>query len=631
MKRGIVLKLFLLTSMLCILILATVFIGQTIFFKQFYVNKKVKDLESNITLFEKEYMKNANDISTIQQLERDFAEDNNAWITILNQNGNLKYENDFNIEVQLDKYNQQILGMKTTKVPLYMIDRSKLDRLSESKSLMKNSEVYIFGILKGAQLTPIEITVNNEVEVNNTNPDNWIIKNEMLYEKIGDPRVKLKEEMVKPREKLKEMGKPRVKLKEIGSSDKKSDLVGFSGKILNVQFPERNDLSNVIYSNSLFLDQIKDFQNKLLLDETDLLNTTMQIVDYEQNDIKYNILIKPIENSDGTNAYIFSMTSLQPVDEAVQMIEEYYIYIVAFVSILILLASFYYSIKIARPLLRINSTTKKIANLDFSETIAVHSKDEIGDLSQNINLLSHRLSMYIKQLQQDIEKEKKLENTRKEFISGVSHELKTPLSIMQSCITILRGNVASHKKEYYFNAMEKEVGKMDLMIVDMLELAKYESGTYKMKMNVFYINELLEEVCEKLSTEIQQKELRIQTHLFPVKVAANQRRIEQVLTNFLTNAIRYSPSQERIIMVTEKKGEMVKISVENKGAHIEEEYLEKVWDRFYRIDASRQRSRGGTGLGLAISKNILMLHGVDYGVCNTDNGVQFYFYLKIEE
>ncbi|MBK3494173.1 HAMP domain-containing protein [Viridibacillus sp. YIM B01967] len=618
MKRGIVLKLFLLTSMLCILILATVFIGQTIFFKQFYVNKKVKDLESNITLFEKEYMKNTNDISTIQQLERDFAEDNNAWITILNQNGNLKYENDFNIEVQLDKYNQQILGMKTTKVPLYMIDRSKLDRLSESESLMKNSEVYIFGILKGAQLTPIEITVNNEV--NNTNPDNWIIKNEMLYEKIGDPRIKLKE-----------MGKPRLNLKEIDSSDKKSDLVGFSGKILNVQFPERNDLSNVIYSNSLFLDQIKDFQNKLLLDEMDILNTTMQIVDYEQNDIKYNILIKPIENSDGTNAYIFSMTSLQPVDEAVQMIEEYYIYIVAFVSILILLASFYYSIKIARPLLRINSTTKKIANLDFSETIAVHSKDEIGDLSQNINLLSHRLSMYIKQLQQDIEKEKKLENTRKEFISGVSHELKTPLSILQSCITILRGNVASHKKEYYFNAMEKEVDKMDLMIVDMLELAKYESGTYKMKMNVFYINELLEEVCEKLSTEIQQKELRIQTHVFPIKVAANQRRIEQVLTNFLTNAIRYSPSQERIIMVTEKKGEMVKISVENKGAHIEEEHLEKVWDRFYRIDASRQRSRGGTGLGLAISKNILILHGVEYGVCNTDNGVQFYFYLKIEE
>jgi signal transduction histidine kinase len=169
------------------------------------------------------------------------------------------------------------------------------------------------------------------------------------------------------------------------------------------------------------------------------------------------------------------------------------------------------------------------------------------------------------------------------------------------------------------------------MIVDMLELAKYESGTYKMKMNIFYINELLEEVCEKLSTEIQQKKLRIHTYVLPIEVVANQRRIEQVLTNFLTNAIRYSPSQERIIMVTEKKGKRVKISVENKGAHIEEEHLEKIWDRFYRIDASRQRSRGGTGLGLAISKNILMLHGVEYGVCNTDNGVQFYFYLKIEE
>ncbi|MFF3102353.1 sensor histidine kinase [Viridibacillus arvi] len=608
MKRGIVFKLFLLTSMLCVLILATVFVGQTIFFKQFYVNKKVQDLETNLTVFEKEYKKNANDISKIQQLERDFAEDNNAWVTILDQNGNLKYETDFIIEVQLDKYYQQRFGMKTTKVPLYMIAEDKLKRLSES--FVKNSEVYIIGILNGEQLTPIEITVENEE--NNANPDIWdnpiTFKNEMLLEKIGDPRLELKKASL---------------------SDKKSNLVEISGEITNIQFPGTNDLSNVIYSNSLFLEQIKDFQNKLLLDETDLLNTNMQLVNYEQNDIKYNILIKPIENSDGTISYLFTMTSLQPVDEAVQMIQEYYIYIVAFVSILILLASFYYSQKIARPLLKINHTTKKIANLDFSETIAVHSNDEIGDLSRNINLLSERLSMYIKQLQQDIEKEKKLENTRKEFISGVSHELKTPLSIMKSCITILRGNVASHKKEYYFDAMEKEVDKMDLMIIDMLELAKYESGTYKMKMNAFYINELIEEVCEKLSTEIQQKTLQIQTHVTPIEVLANQRRIEQVLTNFLTNAIRYSPSKERIMISTEKKGEMVKISVENKGAHIEEEHLEKIWDRFYRIDASRQRSKGGTGLGLAISKNILLLHGVDYGVINTDQGVQFFFYLQI--
>lgn len=612
MKRGIVFKLFLLTTMLCILILATIFVGQTIFFKQFYMNKKVEDLKSNLTVFEKEYRKNSNDIAKIQQLERDFAGGNNAWITILDQYGHLKHEDDFYIEIQLNEYYQTQLGMKTTKVPLYMIDDDD-NSVQLSESLLKNSQVFVMGILKDSQITPVEImiepaeiNIENERGYSRNQNMSFTFRNKMLYEKMGITRENFKEIYI----------------------SNKHDLVNLGGEIINIQLPQSNDLSNVIYSNSLFLEQIKDFQNKLLLDELDFPNSTTALFNYEQNDIKYKILIT---KSDETNSYIFSMTSLQPVDEAVQMIEEYYIYIVVFASLLILLASYYYSIKIAKPLLRINRTTEKIANLDFSETIAVQSNDEIGDLSRNINLLSNGLSMYIEQLQQDIEKEKKLENTRKEFISGVSHELKTPLSIMKSCITILRGNVAKHKKEYYFDALEKEVDKMDLLIIDMLELAKYESGTYKMQMDSFYIDSLLEEICQKLMPEIQQKQLLVETHLSQIEVVANQRRIEQVLTNFLTNAIRYSPSQERIILAIEVKGELVKISVENKGAHIEKEHLEKIWERFYRIDASRKRSDGGTGLGLAISKNILMLHGVEYGVCNTKNGVQFYFYLPIKK
>ncbi|WP_431811085.1 sensor histidine kinase [Lysinibacillus sp. FW12] len=606
MKRGIVYKLFLLTTMLCVLILATIFVGQTIFFKQFYINKKVGDLESNLTVFEKEYQKNSHDMTKIQQLVRDFTDENNAWITILDQSGHLKHEDDFYIEVQLHEDYQTMVGLKTIKVPLYVIDGENPVQLSES--LLKNSQVNLIGILKESQLTPIEMIIENETYTNpNLLEKSLTYRNNLLYKKIG---------------------RPREKLKELYASNENSDMVHLEGKIIHFQFPQSNNLSNIIYSNSLFLEQIKDFQNKILLNELDFHNFTTQQSNYVQNDIKYKILIT---KSDETNSYIFSMASLQPVDEAVQMIEEYYIYIVAFVFILILLASFYYSVKIAKPLLRINRTTEKIANLDFSETIAVHSQDEIGDLSRNINVLSNRLSMYIDQLQQDIEKEKKLENTRKEFISGVSHELKTPLSIMKSCITILRGNVANHKKEYYFDALEQEVDKMDLLIIDMLELAKYESGTYKMQMDAFYIHSLLEEICQKLMPEIEQKQLRVETHLLQIEVVANQRRIEQVLMNFLTNAIRYSPAQESIIVAIEAEGKQVRISVENKGAQIEKDHLEKIWERFYRIDASRKRSEGGTGLGLAISKNILMLHGVEYGVCNTSDGVEFYFYLPIKE
>lgn len=312
--------------------------------------------------------------------------------------------------------------------------------------------------------------------------------------------------------------------------------------------------------------------------EIDLLRS----IDFVENNVKYNLIIDQIEHKDGSKGYIISMTSMQPVDEAVQMLKDYYGYLVLFAMLLIVLAAFYYSKKIAKPLLQINRTTQKIASLDFSERISISSKDEIGDLSQNINLLSNTLHSYILQLRQDIEKEKQLENTRKEFISDVSHELKTPLSIMKSCISILKDGVASHKKEHYFEAMEKEVDKMDILIVDMLDLAKFESGTYKMEMDEFYIDKVIEYICDQLSPSIRQKELHIHKSLLPVEVIANQHRIEQVITNFLTNAIRYTPLQNDIFVSTIEENDVIKVKVENKGAHISAEQLDKVWDRFYR-------------------------------------------------
>ena len=375
------------------------------------------------------------------------------------------------------------------------------------------------------------------------------------------------------------------------------------------------------------MDNIKEFQADLLLKESNQIQYATQTMDYEKNDIKYKLLIKPIKEKDGSVTYIYAMASLQPVDEAVQMVQDYYIYIVAFVVVLIFLASFYYSKQIAKPLLKINDTTKKIAHLDFTEKIPITSKDEIGDLSQNINTLSNKLHSHIGQLEQDIEKERKLENTRKEFIAGVSHELKTPLSIMKSCISILKDGVAEHKKDYYFQAMEKEVDKMDILILDMLELAKFESGTYNMKMDSFYIDGVIEEICEQLSSEIEKKELSVHKHICPAEVVGNQNRIEQVIVNFITNAIRYTPNKEDIIISTIDEKNHIKVCIENKGAHIEEEQLDKIWDRFYRVDAARKRSQGGTGLGLAISKNILELHNAEYGVKNTEDGVLFYFYL----
>lgn len=613
MRKGIVLKLFTLTTALCMLILATIFIGQTIFFKQYYANRKVEDIKVNLNSFEKNYLNYAGSAEEVQKLEQDFLRENNTWITTLDQYGNLKHADDFYFEVTIDRKQQKSFGQQIFKIPLcYLINIEELDNKASNQFL--EQEIYFSGVKKEESFIPFSFSLGKQ---------NLSGSNKPLEKAFNEKMIKLDQEKKKAAEEqvVKEK-KPAVQ--EQAAQELDAFIVG---RVTKVQFPDVKGPVNPIYKNSLFLDSIKEFQTDLLLKENNHIEYSTQIMDYEKNDIKYKLLIKPKKEKDGSVTYIYAMASLQPVDEAVQMVQDYYIYIVAFVVVLIFLASFYYSKQIAKPLLKINDTTKKIAHLDFTEKIPITSKDEIGDLSQNINTLSNKLHSHIGQLEQDIEKERKLENTRKEFIAGVSHELKTPLSIMKSCISILKDGVAEHKKDYYFQAMEKEVDKMDILILDMLELAKFESGTYNMKMDSFYIDGVIEEICEQLSAEIEKKELSVHKHICPAEVIGNQNRIEQVIVNFITNAIRYTPEKEDIIISTIDGKDHIKVCIENKGAHIEEEQLDKIWDRFYRVDAARKRSQGGTGLGLAISKNILELHDAEYGVKNTEDGVLFYFYL----
>ncbi|MGS0475255.1 ATP-binding protein [Bacillus mycoides] len=613
MRKGIVLKLFTLTTALCMLILATIFIGQTIFFKQYYANRKVEDIKVNLDSFEKNYVNYAGSAEGIQKLEQDFLRENNTWITTLDKNGNLKHADDFYFEVTIDRKQQKSFGQQIIMIPLYnLINIEEIDNKASNQFL--GQEIYFSGVKKEDSFIPFSFTLAK---------GNLSGSNKPLEKTFKEKMSKADEEKKKaaPEQLVKEK-KPAVQEQAAQESD-----VYIGGRVTKVQFPNVKGPVNPIYKNNLFLDNIKEFQADLLLKESNQIQYATQTMDYEKNDIKYKLLIKPIKEKDGSVTYIYAMASLQPVDEAVQMVQDYYIYIIAFVVILIFLASFYYSKQIAKPLLKINDTTKKIAHLDFTEKIPITSKDEIGDLSKNINTLSNKLHSHIGQLEQDIEKERKLENTRKEFILGVSHELKTPLSIMKSCISILKDGVAEHKKDYYFQAMEKEVDKMDILILDMLELAKFESGTYNMKMDSFYIDGMIEEICEQLSSEIEKKELIVHKHICPAEVVGNQNRIEQVIVNFITNAIRYTPNKEDIIISAIDEKNHIKVCIENKGAHIEEEQLDKIWDRFYRVDAARKRSQGGTGLGLAISKNILELHNAEYGVKNTEDGVLFYFYL----
>lgn len=602
MKRSIVLKLFLMTAGLCLFLIAAIFVGQTVFFERFYVHQKMKDVSTALGAYEQGSLQRAVNGEQAAKLEQDFYERYNTWVAPLDAMGYLRYTDDFFMEIKLDQVDgDSAFSGRTIKVPLYsFINVEDFYNPNPFKEpwIKEGQGIAIEGLLMNNELVIQRMgrSVSNLREENQLENRQMVNKEYEVVTKYASP-TKYHEEY------------PNILAK---------------GTITKLRIPEGAAVAR--YTNQLLLERIQAFQADLLYG--DYPNTDAgRIMDYEENHVKYKILIDPVQDTGGKSGYLLAVTSLQPVNEAAGMIKNYYIYIMAAAVLLVMLVSFYYSRQITRPLLRINRTAQQMASLDFSEKIPVATNDEIGDLSRSINELSERLHAHIVRLEQDIKREKQLEHIRKEFISSVSHELKTPLSVIQSCLSVLKDGVASHKREHYFAAMEDEVNRMNLLIGDMLELAKYESGTYKMEMDAFYIDTLIGRICAKLAADMEKKQLRLHSSLQPVEVIGNELRIEQVIVNFLINAIRYTPEQESIFITIVQEQDQVKICIENKGARIPDEQLEKIWDRFYRGEPSRQRSTGGTGLGLAISKKILELHDVPYGVMNTRDGVLFYFYL----
>lgn len=169
---------------------------------------------------------------------------------------------------------------------------------------------------------------------------------------------------------------------------------------------------------------------------------------------------------------------------------------------------------------------------------------------------------------------------------------------------------------------------MNVMIDEMLNLAKYESGTYQIQSEQVHIGNLIHQAAKDLHGQIDAKALQIKTNIDDVCVKGKANLLEQVITNLFTNAIRYTDSGQTIVLVVNEEEHDVYIGFENKGSHIKEEEIEKIWDQFYRVDKSRKRVCGGMGLGLSIVKNIFELHDAKYGVTNTKDGVLFYFRLE---
>lgn len=335
------------------------------------------------------------------------------------------------------------------------------------------------------------------------------------------------------------------------------------------------------------------------------------------------------------------IASVQPIQEATTVINRFYLYIfIGFIFLAIFISSLYSKL-ISNPLSKMNNVAKKMSNLDFSERCVVSTKDEIGNLANTLNFLSLNLESALsdlqhknRQLQKDIDKERELEAMRKDFVASVSHELKTPIGIIEGYAEGIKdGIVSGEKSDLYLETIIDESKKMSKLVSNMLELSKLESGVIKPSFEVFNINRLINKVVHKHIQCALDSDLNL--HFEPKTeysyVSADIFQMEQVLTNLITNAIKYTPKNNDIIVSISEEDNLFNISVINTGSYINPEELEHLFDKFYRVDKSRQRKSNSTGLGLAIVKNILELHNFKYSLRNIDNGVEFNYYLPKTE
>ena len=259
-----------------------------------------------------------------------------------------------------------------------------------------------------------------------------------------------------------------------------------------------------------------------------------------------------------------------------------------------------------------------------------------------MNTVSDKLEITIKQLkdtnielEKDIEQKSKIDEMRKQFISDVSHELKTPIAIIQGYAEGLKENVNTDEesRNYYAEVILDEAGKMDKLVKQLLELMKLEYGKREFNNQKFNIVELIHEVIRKSNVMYEEQNIKVEVEgEDPTYVFADDFYIEQIVTNYFTNAIKHvkEVQGEKKIKFTIRLNEQtnkVRISVHNTGENINEEDLNRIWNRFYKVDSSRNRTDGGSGIGLSLVKAIMMNYGNSYGAFNTENGVEFYFEL----
>ncbi|MET3847645.1 ATP-binding protein [Paenibacillus sp. OAE614] len=573
-RRSVVFKLFAVTSVLILVVFSLVMLAEGLFFERFYRSSKLGALERGMDQFARQFEQTEGDEFKVSRLLGEFMNEHDASVWVLTRQFQRNAINPYYIVLQAA--NKVVTlpipaeGMTTDEIP--------------------------GGIRFGGMLTVDGIFMDED---------------DTIMQPVD----------FQPVDQEPEQGLTRV-----------------TGKVTDFMLPEQRSY-NPLYQDALADDVLKDWNGQGVPYEQKLQNGSKFQQSWKDpwSGVQYAVMMQPLTDGGGSR-YLMAMTSMQPVGEAVDILKKYYIVIAPIILVLVILFSLIYSRMIARPLITLSRTASRLARLDFTGQPEIRSRDEFGELSRHLSSLSHNLDAALSELnrtnerlQEELTEKLRSEELRKELVANISHELKTPLGIVKGFAEGLQDGVAAEKRERYLSLIVNETDRMNALIMDMLELTKFEVKAVKLHPVNLSLPDLAERASASFARQLEQKrlELKLETDSLEIWVQADPRRMEQVLLNLLSNAIRHAVEDSVItVRIHRSYPEQITTVIENAGPHIAASDLERIWDQFYRAERSRDRKSGGTGLGLAIVKHILELHGANFGAVNTNEGVAFYFTLN---
>lgn len=345
--------------------------------------------------------------------------------------------------------------------------------------------------------------------------------------------------------------------------------------------------------------------------------------------------IKFYNSEEKYNLYLTA--PLQPVSEASKVLFLLIPYIGLVVILISVIGGLIYSKVISKPLISMNKVAKEMAKLDFTKKCTVKGEDEIGELSQSLNDLSNNLRISMEELQRaneqlldDIAKEREIEKKRREFIATISHELKTPITILKGQIEGMLSNIGIYKdRDKYLKRNLEVLNDMEYMVKETLEISKLESQGFKPRKEQISLSKIVEECIYNISFIAKRKNIFIDKNINEdLFVHGDSKLLKKVVNNIITNAINHSPESEKVYANLHEEKDEIVLKVENTGIYIEENELKEIFKPFYRIEKSRNRKSGGSGLGLYIVKMILDAHNGKYSISNNEKGVEFKLCLK---